>query len=174
MNNGLLSIPLRVPTEEELLMCLIVPISSDDPWDPSNLPSTDVDSTCRINAVLGEAAEPTDLRRLVQDVRIAYTLQHKGFTQESPKLLRPFLGWIPEHRVLSTIENTTRLAELDRRLPLRRHIKSRYPQLISSTASDYQKHTALILCSLIKNRLRDTHVHSSTSEKHPSIQRCMG
>ena len=128
MNNGLLTVPLRVPTEEELLMCPVVPISSEDPWDPSNLPSME-GSTCRINALLGEVPEPTSLKKIIQDVRLAYTLQHKGFTEKNPKLLRPYLGWIPESRVKNTLENTTQLAELDTRLPLRRHLKSRYPQL---------------------------------------------
>ena len=128
MDNGLLTISLRVPTEEELLMCPVVTISSDDPWDPSNL-AGDVNISCRINALLGEVPEATNIQKLVDDIRIAYTLQHKGFTNESYKALRPYLGWIPESRVKSTIENTSALAKLDTRLPLRRHLKSRYPQL---------------------------------------------
>ena len=131
MDNGLLTIPLHTPTEDELFSCPIVEISSDNPWDPSKIDKDEVISESRISLALGIPATSTgfDLNKMVDDVRMAYALRHKRNPNIDPEELRKFLGWIPKKRVSDTLENTTTMAELDSRLPLRRHIKARFPQL---------------------------------------------
>ena len=131
MDNGLLTIPLHTPTEDELFSCPIVEISSDNTWDPSKIDKDDVITESRISLALGIPAANTgvDLNKVVDDVRMAYALRHKRYPNMDTEELRKFLGWIPKKRVHDTLENTTTLARLDSRYPQRRHIKARFPQL---------------------------------------------
>ena len=126
MDNGLLTIPLHTTTEDELFSCPIVEISSDNPWDPSKIDNTDVTSESRISVALGIPADhmSLDLNKMVHDVRMAYALHHNGNPDVDPEELRKFLGWVSKKRVRDTLENTTSMAELDSRLPLRRHTKA--------------------------------------------------
>jgi hypothetical protein len=50
-----------------------------------------------------------------------------GTKQHDPKRLAPNFAFVPEERILKTIDHTTQHARVDTRLPLRKHFKSRFP-----------------------------------------------
>jgi hypothetical protein len=116
LDQGLLMVLLHCPMEEELLMCLIIMISSDLLWDPKSL--NNYDSPChlhhisKLNVFIDEAGVGTQdsVEELVEAVWIAANI--KTETQEEDyEALCPFLGWVPKNMVKQTLENTTRLAK---------------------------------------------------------------
>ena len=76
---------LCAPVEEEVLTCPVIAVSSDDPWDPSNLRADGIKSSCQINTSPGETQETADMMSLVINAQVACTLQHKGLTNQSEK-----------------------------------------------------------------------------------------
>ncbi len=50
-------------------------------------------------------------------------------TDEQVEKLHPFLVWCLAKVVRKILENTIHVAKLENRLPMRQHIKSRFPQL---------------------------------------------
>ena len=62
------------------------------------------------------------------DLSIFTQAQHRPDPPDY-KALRPLLAFAPEEVIQHTLENTTRFARLENRLPMRKHWKSRYPGL---------------------------------------------
>jgi hypothetical protein len=50
-----------------------------------------------------------------------------GTKQHDPKCLAPNFAFVPEECILKTINRTTQYAQMDTRLPLWKHFKSRFP-----------------------------------------------
>ncbi len=75
-----------------------------------------------------------DLNALVHAVLTACQLETNNPvpTDEELQKLRPYLGCKPLEVVRKALGNTTLLAKLENRLPMRHHIKSRIPQLNAS------------------------------------------
>jgi hypothetical protein len=47
--------------------------------------------------------------------------------QHGPKHLAPNFAFVPEERILKTVDHTNQYDRMDTRLPLRKHFKSRFP-----------------------------------------------
>ena len=140
--DGLPILAMRPPTDDELSSLPHLLLTSDVPWIPSCL---DDDFTC------DEIVAPIDSGGLDLDPRVtdhgAYTgnLQddidiilhecrqtrsnNQTVTPSKPDLeaLRPLFGWVPVDRIKKTIASTTQFARASVRLPLRKHLKSRFP-----------------------------------------------
>ena len=118
VTDGLLTLPTRYPTPDELESFPTVWLTSDEPWDLTSLeapdelvlPSTDGTSGDTIGAV---------------------TLHTKGRKQPPDyNKFRERLGWLPLDTIRKTFDPTTQLAgTIPLRLPLRHHIKACFPQL---------------------------------------------
>jgi hypothetical protein len=54
-----------------------------------------------------------------------------GTKQHDPKRLAPNFAFVLEEQILKTINHTTQYARMDTRLPLHKHFKSRFPEVIS-------------------------------------------
>ena len=118
VTDGLLTLTTRYPTQDELKSLPTVWLTSDKPWDLSSLevpdelvlPSTDGTSGDTVGAV---------------------TLHTNG--KKQPPDYETFwecLGWLPIDTIKRTFDATTQLAgTLPLQLPLRQHIKARFPQL---------------------------------------------
>jgi hypothetical protein len=102
--NGLCSIPIRVPTAQELLTCTVVDLTSPLPWSPSS-------------------ESETSPSHLTLD---AFSAPSSGPDMEH---IQRCLGWKPLDVIQKTLEATTQMANNTLRLPLRQHYKSRFPAL---------------------------------------------
>ena len=103
-HRGLLHVPLREPTDEDLLTWPIFDITSDDPWDPSLLQDPDSstnhfrgDSTrhnhvTKVGKIIG-TEEKVDLQALVAAVKSACRLEthFPELTDAELEKLCPFL-----------------------------------------------------------------------------------
>lgn len=58
--------------------------------------------------------------------------------------LRPFLGWIRADRVKATLENTTQWYRQEKRIPMRKHYKSRFPAGNVPHLNDTVSHDTII------------------------------
>ena len=130
-DDGLMWIPLRLPTEHEIEKLVHVDMSSQMYWNPSDekeqhddwSPISEHPETQELNDFFGEH----------EGVFIGDSINcNASHTQHSVvdyETLRPYLGWKPVDVVKNTLKVTTRLAKINERLPQRRHFKSRFPAL---------------------------------------------
>ena len=118
VTDGLLTLQTQYPTQDELESLPTVWLTSTKPWDPTSLEAPD-------KLVLPSTDGTSD------DTVGAVSLSTKGKNQ--PPDYDKFwerLGWLPLDTIRKTFDATTQLAgTLPLRLPLRRHIKSCFPQL---------------------------------------------
>jgi hypothetical protein len=117
LDQGLLMVPLCCPMEEDLLLYLIVMISSDLPWDPKSLndddsPSCHLHHISKLDIFINEAGIGTQgsVEELMEAVQLAANVKTE-IQEEDYEVLCPFLGWVPKNMVKWTLENTTRLAK---------------------------------------------------------------
>ena len=118
VTDGLLTLQTRYPTQDERESLPTVWLTSAKPWDPTSLEAPDK-----------QVLPSTD--RTSDDTVGAVSLSTKGKTQPpNYNKFRERLGWLPLDTIRKTFKATTQLAgTLPLRLPLCRHIKSRFPQL---------------------------------------------
>ena len=150
MHRSLLYVPIREPTEWELNHLPRIHLTSDEVWDPARLndaldgkviyPSDDdldgMDDYLRminftdldpLQHIPDEDAD--SIIKWIQGERFAApNITAPSDTFDYPKLTSNF-GFVNEQLVKDTIAATTQLATNVLRLPLRRHFKSRHPQL---------------------------------------------
>ena len=133
--DGLLWLPIRMPTNIEEEKLVHVNMTSPGKWDPSDeetewSPTTEEPSTQdliefydeRDGVLIGDGEEVDKILSIV-------TVDSRSKKAEMFESLRPFLGWKPSNIIKKTFESTTQYGTYNVRLPLRRHFKSRYPAL---------------------------------------------
>jgi hypothetical protein len=156
LSSALMHIQLRKPTDYELANCDHYTLTSDQPWEPSTLNDTTpgfvvpppslaanhaMNNTNTIDTVTNDAANTTvtmhhvfytlstcmSLYNTYRRLSTAITTSINGI---SPTAVQSKLGWLPIDTIAKTIESTTQLAKsVPLRLPMRRHFRSRFPQL---------------------------------------------
>jgi hypothetical protein len=145
MRNGLPYIGMHPSTDEELEAYPHVNFTSDMPWEPQVFDNkydvTDLDlsednlAKAEYHPALNDYGEISwydddDPELYTMCTAVAKVCGNKhivGTKQHDPKRLAPNFAFVPEERILKTIEYTTQYARMDTRLPLRKHFKSRLP-----------------------------------------------
>ena len=143
IKKGLFTMKVRPPTAEEKDDCLRIVLTSDQIWEPDQfnddddaIVCADLNKTSVTTSVENEEFsyahivdnDMSDVSPYLERVTSANTNQ----TQVAPvnyKKYQAKLGWLPLNVIKKTFLNTTNLAKKILRLPLRRHFKSRFPQL---------------------------------------------
>ena len=77
LQGGLLHLPLREPTDEDLIKWPIVTLTSDQPWDPKAINDHEIGEAAhvsRLSQVIGMEAK-ADLTALVHAVRNSYDVE---------------------------------------------------------------------------------------------------
>ena len=120
LQDGLLFLNTRLPTENERQNCTRIILTSDAVWNVSEFRS----SAC--NSTLLRTEES-----LFAYVDLPRVLAPSKTTVEKDDLLelQSKMGWIPLKVLEKTLTCTTRLAKNSLNLPMKQHFKSRYPQL---------------------------------------------
>ena len=139
---GLFTMRVRLPTEAEKLDCVRIPLTSDQPWEPeifSDGSHSDdpLAVTIASSSVLRREVTVADpISQVEVDTTHLYLERvssvNANSTSDTPIDVSKYqhkLGWMPLSVIKRTLKNTTNLAKNFLRLPLRRHFKSRYPQL---------------------------------------------
>ena len=123
--DGLMWIPLRLPTEHEIEKLVHVYMTSQKSCNPSDekehqddwSPVSEYPATQELNEFFGER----------EGVFIGDSINcNSSHTQHSVvdnEILRQYMGWKPLEVVKNTMKVTTRLAKINERLPHRRHFK---------------------------------------------------
>ena len=79
---------------------------------------------------IDSAGARSDLEHILKLTRTAYVNPSRSdVIPRDPAQVQAKLGWMPMPVVEQTLRHTTQLAKNHIRLPLRRHVKSRFPQL---------------------------------------------
>ncbi len=118
-NRGILKVPIREPTNEDLLQWAIVDLTADGPWDPSTLNDEDFNPNCfrwdsthhshvtKLVKIIG-TEEKVDLQALVTTVQSACRLEthFPGLNDAELEKLHPYLGWKPLELVKKSWGNT--------------------------------------------------------------------
>ena len=109
LSRGLLTFKSRQPTDEELDTLNVFTLTSDTPWNPSDLSD--------------ESPPPDSLWQP--------SVSHTSSSSHIPNFpyIRQYLGWVNEEVAKHTLGHTTQLAKNIAHLPLRKHIKTRCPHL---------------------------------------------
>ena len=118
LNEGMMCIKIRKPTELEMESCEVIDITSPLPWDPSGITDVDNDMTEQSYELL---LNEIDSRKLNMK-------KHRHVIQDSREL-EPFFLFPGERVMNETIKSTVQLGVLDKRIPMRQHMKSRNPIL---------------------------------------------
>ena len=129
LEDGLFIVDIREPTVAERFDCRRLTLTSDRPWtvgecdNSSHLMTTESDFISIENA----------LNTLIRSVHTATTSSVYPVTADvnsiEPAKFQAKLGWMPMQVIKETLKRTTQLAKNHLRLPLRKHFKSRFPQL---------------------------------------------
>ena len=134
VTDGLLTLPTRYPTQEELESLPTVWLTSAEPWDPTSLEVPDEQVLPSTDGTSGDTVG-------------VITLSTKGKKQPPDyEQFRERLGWLPLDTIRKTFDATTQLAgTVPLRLPLRRHssLASR-----NSTSADLPKPLPRTRCSV--------------------------
>ncbi len=111
LDHGVLTAKIWRPTDNELKRLDVIELTSDIPWDPSEL---DEDEVLNEDAIVIAKANPTG-------------------TEPAPcnlEEMRPYLGWKSTDIIEKTLKATTQYAKNHLRLPMRQHFKTRFPALL--------------------------------------------
>ena len=151
---------MHPPTDEELEAYPQVNFTSDMPWEPQVFDNeydvTDLDlseddlAKAEYHPALNDYGEISrydhddpELYTMCTAVAKVFSNKHiVGTKQHDPKRLAPNFAFVPEERILKTINHTIQFARMDTRLPLQKHFKSRFPaanvsRLNETVAMDY-------------------------------------
>ncbi|MGH3053660.1 MAG: zinc finger CCHC domain-containing protein, partial [Gaiellaceae bacterium] len=104
IESGLIFLPIERPTEDDLEKLSVFTLTSDLPWDPTNL-----SIPCGFAQAIKGKIQNNDDELIMQ--------------------LAPRLGMTNLDIVKKTLQCTTWMGRLDPRVPLRRHIKARLPHM---------------------------------------------
>ena len=138
INNGLLYLDMRCPTDQELENIPHVLFTSDMPWNPNIFDSPAASNADMIHDLLPDPFKeqdsrvgPTgDLNDRHAEIDHCLLMVRAGQVQRrTPDIekLRPYFGWTPIERIRQTIENTTQFARATDYFPFRKHFKTRFP-----------------------------------------------
>ena len=141
--NGLLVLPTRYPTDEEMSSLPTIWLTADSPWNPMTLDDESREilpiydpirksGKCEHEKPKLEPDEEEDILQTTKHIlqSVICGKQQVRMKKYDAEQYRPKLGWIPLETVRKTFEATTQLAaEVPLRYPLRRHVKARFPQL---------------------------------------------
>ena len=124
---GLLSFKIREPSQNEVKNCPRITLTSDSQWEIGDFDNkqamkttTDINSSIKTEDLFPAGSVNIQLRNNVT---------HTHVLDNDLKAVQPKMGWMPLSTLAKTLEVTTQLAKNTLRLPMRRHIKSRFPQL---------------------------------------------
>ena len=125
----LLSFKIREPTKSERRNCPRITLTSDLLWDIDNDDEIDA-MTLKVDM----ESVHTNVREFIPEGSFHTEVLRTCATRSSVlpqdlKLLQPKMGWMPLSTLFKTLEVTTQLAKNTLQLPMRRHVKSRFPQL---------------------------------------------
>ena len=126
---------IREPTEYERINCTRIILTGDQPWDVGDYdtpnPSTAYTSTSLIPSIPPiqkllsiPFIQEDDMCQVVRANPSNTTVRDVDMLTYQARM-----GWMPMEVLTHTLSNTTQLAKNYFRLPLRRHFKSRFPQL---------------------------------------------
>ena len=120
LNDGLLFLDTRIPTENERQNCTRITLTSDEVWNVSEFESVSYNSTLQHTeeSLFTYVGQPRIMAPSKSKVDKADLLE-----------LQSKMGWMPLKVVGKTLECTTMLAKNHLTLPIKQHFKSRYPQL---------------------------------------------
>ena len=132
---GLFTMNIREPTEYERINCTRIILTGDQPWDVGDYdtpnPSTAYTSTSLIPSIPPiqkllsiPFIQEDDMCQVVRANPSNTTVRDVDMLTYQARM-----GWMPMEVLTHTLSNTTQLAKNYFRLPLRRHFKSRFPQL---------------------------------------------
>ena len=130
IRGGLVHMPMRAPTHEEIEQLPHVIMTADVEWDLTKYDSGKYPKSDLPEEVPEIQDEETDLEENVLACLESITLyKPKSRLPSNPDFdkLRPLFGWVPVPRIKDTIKNTTQWYQAEGRLPMRRHLKSRFP-----------------------------------------------
>ena len=151
VRDGLCYMDMRCPTDKELEELHHVIMTSDDNWEPDSFDSEpneqyfdshasddEFDDWVDCDDDYGEAFSDHELNMMacIRDNTNDTYQCHMGAVKPPRKLLpkapnyealRPFLNFINIERIQNTLKATTQWFRLSRRLPMRHHVKSRFP-----------------------------------------------
>jgi len=152
IRDGLCYMDMRPPTDEELDTLPHVIMTSDDEWNTTSMDSEpdesefldavsnehDIDEWVECNDQYDEEFSEDELNLMVclQDVASEAYRVCMGAVKPPRKLLpqkpnfgalRKFFNWASDTKIEKTLRATTQWFRLDKRLPMRRHVKSRFP-----------------------------------------------
>ena len=116
VRNGLLALPIRRPTDDELKSCYMIELTSSEPWHPEKMKDADV--------------SPQDYGKMLED----YDSRKQMVKRSAPtkpnisKFMNLF--YCPSEEVATkTIENTTAVGNVNTRFPMKQHYMTRNPLL---------------------------------------------
>jgi hypothetical protein len=118
LKNGLLTIQVRTPTEHELNTCEVITLTSDDPWDPSEIHDEDLSEEEYIAYCNNYFDEP-------RQINLHWTKAKPMDIQKVEK----FFFFPGKETMKKTLQATTQLGKFSTKIPLKPHYKSRNPIL---------------------------------------------
>ena len=140
VHQGLVYMPMRPPTDEEMDKLPQVFMTSDSNWDPSDYDTNKEEITTEIQQTDAESSggeddmEELDHSEQIQNSLIAcegevVIYRPKSILPHKPdyQKLRPLFGWSSPSKIRDTIRSTTQWYKADQRLPMQRHWKSCFP-----------------------------------------------
>jgi len=116
LEQGLMTCPIRKPTEQELQLLHIHWLTEDQPWDPSLF-----DEVPTSKIIVPRGYSNVERRRL--------HLSKASLTQEDSQELSRYFLYRPSNIITATLEATTRFSTSVQDLQMKRHFKSRFPSL---------------------------------------------
>ncbi len=111
LDHGMLTAKIRCPTDDEMKHLDVIELTSDIPWDPSEL---DEDEVFTKDEIVIAKANPTGTEPVPRDL----------------EEMRPYLGWKSTDIIEKTLKAMTQHAKNHLRLPMRQHFKTRFPALL--------------------------------------------
>lgn len=128
IKNGLLTIPVQAPSIRERDELPRIILTSDQEWTTNSFDeSNNIPASIRCNNISIDSLFST-----YKTDESSKVFLHPFRSKEKAKRIEYLtrkMAWIPEHVMKKTLDATTMLAKNYLNLPLRRHFKSRYPQL---------------------------------------------
>ena len=131
IRHGLPYMQMTPPTNAEMDAYAHVIFTSDVPWDPTCFDDSSCDGS-------DDEDHPMDPRITIYGDAVERHAHGQVLHKHTPNLeaMRPYFGWVPLARIQRTFEVTNQFARADRRLPMRKHFKTRFPAANVSRLED--------------------------------------
>ena len=112
---GLLLINIRQPTKLELKECDVVELTSEDPWNPA--------------LSFDDHITPEEYHSIQNEDTVHLLVKRALIKPSDVQQVEPFLLYPEKKTVRRTLEATTQLGKISKRIPLRPNLRMRNPIL---------------------------------------------